>query len=421
MVIEFSVANFLSFKERRTISFKAKSISELKQNTFTENKNKLVRSIVVYGANSSGKSNLIKAFERMKSLVLSSVKLNDTDTLDYDPFLLNANSYKEPTYFEIVFYYESITYRYGFEYTLDVINSEWLFRGENEKVEELLFLRTTEGIGVADIFEEGKGKEISTNNNRLFISLVAQLGGSISKSILAFFSSYNTISGLEHEDYKAYSTQMLHEKLAGCDESLDFFKKIKLGFQSLESKERDFDPQEIPHDFPKNLRTKIIKEFSGKKLVELLANHHKFDEKGKIVDSISWDRKKFESDGTNKIIDLSGPIFDSLKNGKLLIVDELDAKLHPLITLSIIKLFHSRVTNPNNAQLLFVTHDTNLLSSDVFRRDQIWFAEKDEIEQTDLYSLYAINLLDGSKVRNDVNYERNYIRGRYGAIPFITN
>ena len=118
-------------------------------------------------------------------------------------------------------------------------------------------------------------------------------------------------------------------------------------------------------------------------------------------------------------MDLSGLIFDTLTSGKLLVIDELDAKLHPLITINIINLFNNPKTNPNNAQLLFSTHDTNLLSPDLFRRDQVWFTEKNDIEQTDLYSLYNITLPDGTRVRNDSNYEKNYIRGRYGAIPFI--
>ncbi len=132
------------------------------------------------------------------------------------------------------------------------------------------------------------------------------------------------------------------------------------------------------------------------------------------------DFETFESEGTKKIIDLSGPVYDTLLAGKILIIDELDAKLHPLLTIQLIKLFHDPELNQKNAQLFFATHDTNLLSSDLFRRDQIWFTEKDETEQTYLYSLNDFKLPDGSKVRNDGNYERNYIKGRYGAIPFIT-
>ena len=119
------------------------------------------------------------------------------------------------------------------------------------------------------------------------------------------------------------------------------------------------------------------------------------------------------------MIDLSGPLFSTLLNGSLLVVDELDAKLHPLLTRELVLLFNNPETNPQNAQLIFATHDTNLLSTDIFRRDQIWFTEKDNMEQTDLYSLVEFKLPDGNIPRKDSNLEKNYIRGRYGAIPFI--
>jgi len=147
--------------------------------------------------------------------------------------------------------------------------------------------------------------------------------------------------------------------------------------------------------------------------------HNKYDSQGLIIDSVAFDKDRSESEGTKKIIDLTGPIFDSLLTGKMLIIDELDAKLHPLLTIQLVNLFNKKETNPKNSQLLFATHDTNLLNADLFRRDQIWFTEKDEFEQTDLYNLVEFKLPDGTKVRNDSNLEKNYIRGRYGAIPYI--
>lgn len=421
MIVEFTVGNFLSFNKKRTISFEAKGISELKENVIKYKNYKILRSAVIYGPNSSGKSNLIMALDRMRDSILNSVKLNDSDELDYSPFLLSSESESDPTFFEIVFLDKDSRYRYGFEYNLQEILQEWLFVGKNSKNESPLFLRTPEGIGVSEQFEEGKGKEVSTNNNRLFISLVAQLGGGISKSVMELFKNYNVLSGLDHNDYTGFSVRMLHKKLEGCNDSLNLFQNLKLGFKDIEISESEFNPLEVPDNLSKNLKSKLIKEMSGKTLISLKTIHNKYDKKGNVVDQVLLDRNDSESEGTNKIMDLSGPIFDTLKSGKVLIIDELDAKLHPLITTHIVNLFNSPETNPNNAQLLFATHDTNLLNSEIFRRDQIWFTEKDNIEQTDLYSLYDFNLPDGSKVRNDSNLEKNYIRGRYGAIPFITN
>ncbi len=421
MVQEFTVGNFLSFYEKKTINFRAKGISELKQNVATINNQKYLRSGVIYGANSSGKSNLIKAFDIMRECVLGSVKLNDSDELSYSPFLLSKNSENEPTHFEFIFTDNGIRYRYGFEYNLTKIVNEWLFVGKNSRSEVPMFLRTEEGIGVSDKFKEGIDKEQSTNDNRLFVSLVSQLGGEVSKKIIESFKNYNVLSGVDHRDYNGFTLRMLHKKLEGCEESLSFFQKLKLGFSDIRIIESEFNPQEIPDSIPKSFKNKLIKEMSGKTTISMKTIHKKFDNKGNIIDTVLLDVDENESEGTNKIMDLSGPIFDTLITGRLLVIDELDAKLHPLITKHIVNLFNSPDSNPNNAQLLFATHDTNLLSSDLFRRDQIWFTEKDEKEQSDLYTLYDITLPDGSKVRNDSNLEKNYIRGRYGAIPFITN
>jgi AAA15 family ATPase/GTPase len=421
MIVNFSAGNFLSFRDRKTLSFEAGSISELPENVVKQGRYKLLRSAVVYGANSSGKSNLIKALDRMRDLLLLSVKLNITDELPFSPFILTDQDESTPTYFEIEFITEQKIFRYGFEYNRIEIVNEWLFfRKLTSVTEKILFARTKNGIAVSNEFEEGIGKENSTNSNRLFVSLVAQLNGPISKSILLWFANYNVLSGIDHKDYTGYTVKMLHEKLLGSEMLLPLFLKLKLGFQNLELKHTHFGLEEIPKSLPENLRVKLINDFHNKSLVSLQTVHQKFNSEGEVIGKIAVEFDSFESEGTKKIIDLSGPVFDTLLKGKIIIIDELDAKLHPLLTIQLIRLFHDPELNRSNAQLFFATHDTNLLSSDLFRRDQIWFTEKDETEQTDLYSLNDFKLPDGSKVRNDGNYERNYIKGRYGAIPFIT-
>ena len=164
MLVEFTVGNFLSFNNKKTINFEAKGISELKQNVIQFEKYKILRSAVIYGANSSGKSNLIKALDKMRDNVLQSVKLNDSDELDYTPFLLAENSEFEPTFFEVIFIDNNERFRYGFEYNLTQITNEWLFTGKNFKTEKPLFIRSEDGIGVSDKFEEGKNKESATND-----------------------------------------------------------------------------------------------------------------------------------------------------------------------------------------------------------------------------------------------------------------
>jgi AAA15 family ATPase/GTPase len=421
MVVEFTVGNFLSFHEQRTVSFKAEGISELKENLISVDKGKykLLPSIVVYGANSSGKSNLIRAMNAMKSFVLNSVKLNKSDSLVYVPFLL-SNEKDAPTYFEMVFLSNAgERFRYGFSYTEKAIVDEWLYIG-NVRKEKTLFLRTEEGIGVDDSFEEGKGKEEVTNDNRLFLSLVAQLGGNISNQVMDCFGCYNVISGVEDDKYANFSKKIIFEKSEGWEDVQSFFQALKLGFTDIEVVERSYESSESPMNVAPELREEFRKQKEKGKWFSTETVHNRYDKNGNIIDRISWPYESFESEGTKKIISISGPIFDTLRVGTLLVIDELDAKLHPLLTMEIIRLFNNRGTNPNNAQLLFATHDTNLLSSNLFRRDQIWFTEKDKMEQTDLYALHNVVLPDRTKVRNDANLEKNYLRGRFGAIPFIT-
>ena len=138
-----------------------------------------------------------------------------------------------------------------------------------------------------------------------------------------------------------------------------------------------------------------------------------------MIGERDFNKGRMESEGTKKVIEISGPIFTVLREGETLIIDELDAKLHPLLTRNIVLLFMDPEKNKNGAQLIFATHDTNLLDLEIIRRDQIWFAEKDKVESTDIYSLVEFKDEDGKKVRNDRDIKRDYIRGRYGAIPFI--
>lgn len=402
-LLQFTVGNYRSFHYARTFSMVPHSIQDNpKECVVAEGYYKYLTTAVVYGANSSGKSNLIAALATMKDMVLSSVKLNDHDPLLYDPFLLAEELGNQPTHFEIVYLDADQTrVRYGFDYTMHQINREWLFISKKNKKEEPYFVRDEEGIGVDEnLFAEGAGLEERTNDNRLFVSLVAQLGGVISKSVLDYFkSAYNVISGLNNQGYEGLTErQFLNEEEESAD-ALQFFKDLQLGFADIETVERDAE--------------------KGKKAIDIFTMHNIYDVDGKVVGKQRFRFNYCESQGTQKIFELAGPLFEALRHGRLLVMDELDAKMHPLISRHIIRLFSNEKTNPYHAQLLFTTHDTNLLSSHLLRRDQIWFTEKDKTESTDLYSLMHIVLPDGTKPRGDGNLERNYIKGRYGAIPYL--
>lgn len=404
MLISFSISNFLSFKQERNFSMEASSISEHKESLIIRPNGKFLRSAVLYGANSSGKTNFISALSRMRNVILSSVRLNERDKLLYSPFLLSDSSKNEPTRFEMEFMIdEETSYRYGFSYTETMIIEEWLFSQIKNRTETPLFIRDEEGIAISDSFPEGAGKEDLTNDNRLFLSLVAQLNGKTSQKVIEWFQNYEVISGLDQQGYLDDSLRMIQNESTGYKEALSLFHNMKLGFQKIFVEENT-----------QNASIRKISQYAIK------TTHNKYGENGEVTGSVVFDKEEQESAGSNKIIDLSGPLFTTLINGGLLVVDELDAKLHPILTRRLVQLFNNPETNPNQAQLIFATHDTNLLSTEIFRRDQIWFAEKDTVEQTDLYSLVEFKLPDGTIPRKDSNLEKNYIRGRYGAIPFIT-
>ncbi len=424
MLLEFSCANFRSIHKKCTLSMVAQKITDEPKNNVTciNSKLSILKTSAIYGANSSGKSNVLNAFSLMIWHIMNSVKLNEGDELHFEPFKLSSYM-DEPTFYEVKFILNNQIYRYGFEHNDKKIVNEWLYSSIiGNKKDIVLFIRNEDGIGVNEKkYPEGVDKEESTVENRLFLSLCAQLNGDISKQIIEKFRTFNVISGINSNRYATYSKIMLHKHLSGYENAIDFFKSLQLGFDSIQTREKEFDDSSLPSDIPNEIRKGLINEFKNKKNIELYSEHKIYDKKGNIVGSTFFDINEAESAGTKKIIQLSGPIFDTLNNGFILCIDEIDAKMHPLISQFIVNLFNDPKKNTKNAQLIFTTHDTHLLSSKMLRRDQIWFTEKDATEQTDLYNMMDIELPDGSKPRSDANYKRNYIAGRYGAIPYIIN
>jgi len=422
MLLEFTVENYRSFYIKKTLSLQAQGLSEeAKDNVANESSYNILKTLALYGSNSSGKSNLVKALQTMRYCILSSVRLNDNDALPYDPFLLLKRTKEQPTLFEIIFLHDNICFRYGFKYSHVKINEEWLFRKTTPRSkEQALFVRNEEGIAInGKNFPEGIGNEEKTNDNRLFLSLCQQLGGAVSKQVISWLQfDFHVLYGLNNQEYRGFSKRLFHQKKNSSVQAMQFFQKMQLGFNELITHEEEPD---IPDGLTKELRSILVKELQGKKTIELDSVHNLYNRKGNVCGSVKFPFDDRESSGTRKLFDLSGPVFDTLNEGSVLVVDELDAKMHPLISQYIISLFNNHKTNPNNAQLIFTTHDTHLLSQRMLRRDQIWFTEKDESEQTDLYNLMDIVLPDGKKIRNDSNYEKNYISGRYGAIPYIVN
>jgi uncharacterized protein len=393
MLIEFTVGNYLSFKDKNTLSLEATSIKEHPENVIEVGGYKLLRSIVLYGANSSGKSNFIKAFDKMKLLISNSAKENSTAEIDVTPFLLSTETENSPSHFEILFLVDQTRYRYGFEADKKIIHAEWLFESKGS-TEKLLFIRDKDSIEITHDFEEGKDIADKTRENALFLSVTDQFNGAISKQIITWFDKQIIFSGLKHDERKSLTSLMLKDEFLHSSIK-KFLIPMDLGFEEIA----------------------IVK--SEKDTTNVVTYHKKYNEDGEQVGKCEFKLLEQESSGTNKLYDMAGSLVLGLVIGRLTVIDELDAKLHPLLTMAIVKFFNSPIHNTSNAQLIFATHDTNLLNHGEFRRDQIYFTEKNRFEATDLYSLVEYREPDGTKVRNDRSFEKDYISGRYGAIPYI--
>lgn len=399
MLVNFTFKNFRSFRDEMTLSMEAASIQELSGAVVKSCDEELLPVAVMYGANSSGKSNVLKALKAMRDVLLNSVKLNPKDKLDAEPFCLDLTSAEEPISFEIQFTLNGSKFRYGFDYTANEILAEWLYEKRVGEREFELFLRSGNEFKISKTrFAEGNGKQDATPSNRLFVSLVAQLNGKLSQSILDWFSSIEYISGMDGKEYADRTLRKIMYREQGDDEIMSLLHQTKLGFNGIE----------------------VSASLDDKYTMDSKTVHNIFDNNGEIVGQRSFPTDKMESEGTKKMIEIAGPLVDAILSGKILVVDELDAKLHPFLTRKIIGLFMDNEINRNGAQLIFATHDTNLLNLQYLRRDQIWFTEKDKTDSTELYSLVEFRDDAGNKVRNDRNIEKDYINGRYGAIPFMS-
>lgn len=418
MLFEFSVGNYLSFKEIKTLNLVASSISDYKEtNTISSERHTLLKGAIIYGANASGKSNFIRAMSTMKRIVMQSFSQSSTKELGVTPFLLNSETEKSPSYFEVLFEILGIRYRYGFEVTDKEVVGEWLYESK-KNAEKLLFIRERDGIEVSKSYKEAENLESKTRDNALFLSVIDQFNGVVAKRIMNWFNNFITISGLTHENYELVTFKMLDKKNTAKILG-NFYDQLDLGFDGLSVDKEKFNLKRIPEDAPEALVKLLVKDLEGALRFKIKTLHKKFDKKNKKIGEVEFDMRSQESAGTNKMFNISGPIFDVLQDGGVLVVDELDSSLHPLMTLAITRLFNSDKDNSKNAQLIFSTHDTNLFSYGKYRRDQIYFVEKDKYGASDLYSLVEYREEDGTKVRKDRSFENDYIEGRYGAIPYI--
>ena len=421
MILQFKVNNFRSIKDTAILNMQTDKNKKL-PNSFAVGKRNLLKSCVIYGANASGKSNVLKAMAFMREMVLNSSKVTQsTDSLPHAPFRLNTETENASSHFEIIFLQDGVKYRYGFEMDSTKVYAEWLFVAKETAKESRLFERDLDEDKELYInavkFKEGKGVKVP--DNQLFLWRCDQQGGEVSRIILQWFSAFNFISGLENKTYFNFALKQMQDDTIKLD-LIDLLHRADLGIDELTIDERELSTEQLEQT-PVQLRGQMLQGQGEIKTIEVRAYHKKFDADNNLVGKEAFQFERDESEGTQKFFALSAPILDTLKEGKVLLIDELDSSLHPKLTEAFIRLFHNPEVNKHNAQLIFTTHDTNLLSiPDLFERDQVWFTEKDQYSCTELYSLLEFRKnTKGRDVRATDNLERNYLQGVFGATPYL--
>ena len=396
MFLQFKVSNFRSVGEEQVLSLLPGANQEEFPENILENDGYLaLKMAALYGANGSGKSNVLKAIGEFISMVKDTAHAAFTDTLDFDPFLLREGWEEKPTEFEMIFSLQGHRYRYGFSYNATHILKEYLFR-QTKECEVEVFEREGDTINAGSSLK-ATAKIISsainkTKSNSLFLANLYLLKVSEANVIFEFFNRNIMIDGLKSFNFGELDN--IGESSEVRNQVSQHLKRLKAGLLNVEAQ-----------------------------VYGAVATHKFYDKEGNATDkTVSWDFFERESSGANEVLEFSVPINVILQLGGVLIIDELEAKLHPLITLDTINLFLNKETNPNNAQLIFSTHDTNLLSYARLRRDQIYFVEKNSWESTEIYSLADVNSVNDhesakSTETQDMEKEKRYFEGRYGAIP----
>lgn len=416
MIIEFSVENFRSIKGEVRLSLVAGPGKEHRAtHLVTPELNEgvrsvpLVRSAAVYGANAAGKTNLIRALQAMKHIVTHSGR--ELDDLPVAPFQFAPESGAKPATFEVVGITNRMRFQYGFSARRDIVTEEWLYAWPRGRI-QFWFERNTDaetGTVSCKFGDKLAGdKEVwrrATRPNALLLSTAITLNSEQLQPVFNWFRDNVHIAGV------GGWTNVFSLEWCGSDrkaEIVRFLRAADFAIEDLRLVHRDFSPEMLPDELPPEVKRRMNEELSGAKLVQVQVSHD--TSRGEPVE-LDLDE---ESDGTQKVFALAAPWLDTLANGHVIVFDELHDNLHPALVRFLVDRFHDSNVNIRGAQLVFTTHDTSILSQDVFRRDQIWFCERNSRQETQVFPLSDFRPRHGVE-----NLERSYLAGRYGALPYI--
>ncbi|OBQ16617.1 ATP/GTP-binding protein [Anabaena sp. AL93] len=430
MLVEFSVENYRSIQEKQTLSMvAADNETMLDSNTFSVPDNddlRLVTSAAIYGPNASGKSNLLKAIQVLKNLVIKSAsRMQIGDKLPIEPFRLNSETAKKPSSFEVIFIHDDIRYEYGVSLNRERVFEEWLIAYPNE-IQQNWFSReylpdnpkfqTDEGYKWSfckGLKGEKKRIQRFVRSNSLFISHAAQNNHPQLKEVFDFFQDEINMISLTEGQLREFdfTIKMCEEDNNFREQIVNLLSEADIGISDIR-----FESEPMDDNIKLVVQNLFSKEFEGRKNANNLLEKdfkkvitiHKMNDSNSKIELEMSD----ESAGTERLFNIAGYLLFVLECGEVLIIDELDRSLHPVLSKALIRMFNNPEINKNNAQLIFTTHDTTLLDGEIFRPDQIWFTEKDN-SMTKLYSLFDF------RPREHESLQKGYLLGRYGAIPFI--
>ena len=416
MLIEFRVKNFRSLRDEQVLSLVASSDKALQDSntlpTGVAAAPLLLRSAVIYGANAGGKSNLIKALQYMRGVVLESASvIQPGQSFSVQPFQLDASSAGQPSIFEVTFLLGKVRYQYGFAMTAQRIISEHLLVYKTAKPQRW-FTRHFDADTGKDIYTYSsslKGAkslwESATRPNALFLSMAVQLNSAALRPVFDWFAHHLVIFNEQSALNPQLTIQML-QQADGRKEICDFMSAADISIANIDVETRKVPGHAVHFDLTAGrteVRTEEVEEHR-------LRFHHVTDQ-GQAVFELAD-----ESSGTRSLLFLAAPVLNILNQGLTLVIDELDTSLHTLLVRALVRLFHRADTNSGGAQLIFTTHDTSLLDApDLLRRDQVWFVEKDPDQASSLVALAEFS------PRKHEALERGYLMGRYGGIPFLSS
>lgn len=413
MLLRFAVENHLSICERQELSFAASSLKDQSDGLIdceAVDSGAVVPAVVIYGANASGKTNFVNALSTMRGMVLwSQTKGEPGGGVPRQEYLLDPSFSEKPSCFEIDFVLDGIRYHYGFEATDEAFTSEWLY--EIPKAHRRRLYERKEQEFDFGRWLKGQNHNISrlTRSNSLFLSAAAQNGHELLSRVYKYFQDITFSGSISIPGVEASS----RVKGDGVDgRVIDFLKSINTGVIGYQKKET-----ELPEDIRAKHRElrEVLERITGdtielkpgdeEKVVQIELAH-----RGRGGEVVHFDLD-LESAGTRRLLIILSQTFKAIDEGFPIIIDELDASLHTYASEAILRLFCSPKVNSSGAQLIATTHDTNLMRSNVLRRDQLWFADKSTEGATEIYPLTDI------RTRKGDNVELGYLQGRYGAVP----